>query len=436
MRIFTCSSCQHTVFFENVQCTRCGRRLAYLPAQRILSAVEPLDAQEEAGPASLFRPLSTRAGGGKYRLCKNQIDYGACNWLIPAKEPHSLCVACRMSVDRPDDLDDPAALENWRKLERAKRRLLYTLDALGLPSESRLERPDRGLAFAFKADAEGEKVLTGHADGLVTINLSEANDAYRERMRMDMGEAYRTLLGHLRHEVGHYYWDRLIADGPWLSPFRALFGDERVDYGKSLRRHYKEGPPADWQQRYVSAYSTMHPWEDWAETWSHYLHMVDTLDTAQAYGMTLKPKPVGGARKSRVLRVRSLDLEDFDGLIDRWVGLTVALNGLNRSMGFNDPYPFVLKSSAIEKLRFVHDVVDHLDPDPTDEVLQRWPKWVESEPPELEAEEPGAPAEQDDEPTDTHALPVFDDPPHPPSVPPRDTLPDPLPAGADVDGDG
>jgi hypothetical protein len=355
--------------------------------------------------------------------CQNQIDYGACNWLVPADDPHELCVACRMSVELPSNLDEPEALENWRKLERAKRRLLYTLDALALPIESREEHPERGLAFAFKDDDE---VLTGHAYGLVTINLKEADDAYRERMRQQMGEAYRTLLGHMRHEVGHYYWDLLIADGPWLSPFRALFGDERADYAKSLKRHYKAGPPADWQKSYVSAYATMHPWEDWAETWAHYLHMVDTLETARAYGMTLKPKPVGGPRKGRVLRVRSLDFEDFDGLVERWVGLSVALNGLNRSMGLNDPYPFVLSESALVKLRFVHDVIDNLDPEAAEEVVQRWPQWVEPEPREDDPK-------QEEEQTDLRPTPGVDDEPRPSSVPPRDTLPDPLPAGATVD---
>ncbi|HEX5661015.1 MAG TPA: putative zinc-binding metallopeptidase [Polyangiales bacterium] len=407
MRIFTCSSCQQTVFFENVQCTRCGRRLAYLPDQRILSALEPAEAD------ALFIPLSPRAGGRAYRLCRNQVEYGACNWLVAETDPHALCVACRMSEALPEDLEDPLALESWRKLERAKRRLLYTLDALGLPFESRSARPDRGLAFAFRADAEGETVLTGHADGLVTINLQEADDAHRERMRVEMGEAYRTLLGHFRHEVGHYYWDRLIKDGPWLSPFRALFGDERADYQRSLKRHYQKGPPADWQQSYVSAYSTMHPWEDWAETWAHYLHMVDTLDTARAYGMTLKPKPVDGPRKSRVVRVRSIDFEDFDALVERWVALTIALNGMNRSMGLNDPYPFVLSDLAVQKLRFVHDVVDVLDPDPADEVLKRWPQWVEAEPPVVELEEEEEEEEQ-----------------------PSETLPEPLPATADMDEDG
>jgi hypothetical protein len=422
MRIFTCSSCQQTVFFENVQCTRCGRRLAYLPDKRILSTLEP----EEGG---LFKPLSPRATG-KYRLCKNQIDYGACNWLVPASDPHELCVACRMTL--PLEHGGERAIEHWRRLERAKRRLLYTLDALGLPLESHLERPDRGLSFAFRADAEDEKVFTGHADGLVTINLNEADDAYRERMRVEMGEPYRTLLGHFRHEVGHYYWDRLISGSPWLSPFRALFGDERADYQRSLKRHYQKGPPADWQKDFVSAYSTMHPWEDWAETWAHYLHMVDTLDTARAYGMTLKPKPVDGPRKGRVVRVRSIDFEDFDALLERWVDLTLALNGMNRSMGLNDPYPFVLSDRAVQKLRFVHDVVDHLDPDSSDDVLRRWPEWVESEPPEIELEEESRDTMLDVE----EPEPVFDDPPHPSSLPPRDTLPDPLPAGADVDEDG
>jgi hypothetical protein len=91
------------------------------------------------------------------------------------------------------------------------------------------------------------------------------------------------LLGHFRHEVGHYFWDRLVATDPHqLEEFRVLFGDDRQDYGEALKRHYDEGAPANWQDTYISMYATMHPWEDFAETWAHYLHIVDTLETAGA----------------------------------------------------------------------------------------------------------------------------------------------------------
>jgi hypothetical protein len=406
MHIFTCSACQQTVFFENVQCTSCGRPLAYLPDLRIMSALEryppaatsadetftsPAHARGEETRAStiksrpqLYMALAQPANGGLYRSCRNAIEYGTCNWTVPASESHAYCTGCRLTLLMPD-LDQPEAVERWHKLERAKRRLLYTLDQLGLPIESRAERPKSGLAFVFLAqgDLGREMVLTGHANGIVTINVNEADDPYREQVRKEMGEAYRTLLGHVRHEVGHYYWDRLVRGTPWHSPFRALFGDERLDYAAAAERHYQRGAPSDWQRSHVSAYATMHPWEDWAETWSHYLHMVDTLDTARAYGLTLQPRPNGGEPGWK-LRVRSLDLQDAASLINAWVSLTTALNSLNRSMGLADPYPFVLSERAVLKLRFVHDVIEHWRNESLDEVLTRWPAWVEAPLPVVE----------------------------------------------------
>jgi hypothetical protein len=403
MHIFTCSACQQTVFFENVQCTSCSRPLAYLPDLRIMSALEPHEpstidsgsqekhrspgvAKSDAPRAAtatrrsqLFVALAPPARGGLYRSCRNAIEYGNCNWTVPASESHAYCWACRLTSLSPD-LDQPEAVERWHKLERAKRRLLYTLDQLGLPIESRAERPKNGLAFVFLAqgDLGREIVLTGHANGIVTINVNEADDPYREQVRKEMGEAYRTLLGHVRHEVGHYYWDRLVRDTPWHSPFRALFGDERLDYAAAATRHYQRGAPSDWQRSYVSAYATMHPWEDWAETWSHYLHMFDTLDTARAYSLVVQPRPTGG-EPGWELCVRALELKDASSVINAWVALTTALNSLNRSMGLSDPYPFVLSERAVLKLRFVHDVVEHWSKhDQLDEVIARWPAWVEA----------------------------------------------------------
>src|SRR5437868_9942335 len=130
--------------------------------------------------------------------------------------------------------------------------------------------------------------MTGHKDGIVTMKVEEADDVTRVRVRTQMREPYRTLLGHFRHETGHYYWDRLIANSDWLEPFRGLFGDERASYAEALDRHYQQGAPLDWQPQYVSAYATMHPWEDWAETWAHYLHMMDAVDTALGFGMSAR----------------------------------------------------------------------------------------------------------------------------------------------------
>ena len=201
-------------------------------------------------------------------------------------------------------------------------------------------------------------MLTGHADGLITLNIAEADDAEREARRAALNEPYRTLLGHFRHEVGHHYWNLLVRDGGLLDEFRSMFGDERADYGESLQRHYADGAPADWQERHVTAYASAHPWEDFAETWSHYLHIVDTLETAGAFGMRVRPR-LGGDEQAMSAAV---DFDPyvngpFDRIVDAWLPLTYAVNSLNRSMGQPDLYPFVLGPAAIRKLGFIHALV-------------------------------------------------------------------------------
>jgi hypothetical protein len=362
MRIFTCTSCGNTLFFENVRCTDCGHTLAYFPDHGVVSAIEPIETQGSRTAADsplIYRALLKQVEG-EYRLCANSSEYGICNSAVPVEDPEPLCQACRLN-DVVPDVSDPKAVDAWQALERWKRAMLYTLRELGLPIESRKERPENGLMFSFMSDSpDGKnKVFTGHSDGLITINVAEADDPFREKLRKQLGEGYRTVLGHFRHEIGHYYWDRLIRDSPWLPAYRGIFGDESVDYQESVQRHYAQGAPADWPQHYVSSYATMHPWEDWAETWAHYLHIIDTLGTARAYGLVLRPKPDGRASSDLSVAARSLDFYDFDALMAGWVPVTVALNSLNRSMGLIDPYPFVLCADVIEKLRFVHDVVRH-----------------------------------------------------------------------------
>jgi len=327
--------------------------LAFLSDLGVLSALEP---EVSGDPAGKYAALDGAAKGGRYRLCKNYTAHSVCNWALPEQDANEYCLACQLNETIPD-LSQPQVFESWQRLEIAKRRLLFTLMELGLPIETKAQNAEAGLAFAFKADgADGEKVLTGHCDGLVTINIKEADAPTREQTRVSLGERYRTLLGHFRHESGHYYWDRLVKDSDQLEAFRALFGDEQESYEDALKRHYG-GPKQNWADEYVSSYATMHPWEDWAETWAHYLHMVDTLETSQAYGLALKPKPVGGASAEPVT-ARRVHLGNFDDLIEAWVPLTVALNSLNRSMGLPDLYPFVLAERVIEKLAFVHRVVE------------------------------------------------------------------------------
>jgi len=358
MKLFTCPACQQTLHFENFQCTGCGHALAYLPDRQILTALEPV-----SDAAGIFKALGAAGGGARYRLCGNQIDHAACNWAVPEDEDQRFCCACRLNEIIPN-LSEPAVKQAWLTLEDSKRRLIYTLLQLRLPIEARAGGNAQGLAFAFKQDLPGQsKVFIAHDNGLITINVAEAIAPERERARLALGESYRTVLGHFRHEIGHYYWDRLIADSPALEPFRRLFGDERASYEEAAQRHYRDGAPDDWRTRFVSSYASMHPWEDWAESWAHYLHMVDTLETARSFGLDLRPLAVGGraggARRDRALEAhtRAIDAGDFDDLVRAWVPLSIALNALNRSMGVHDAYPFVLSEPAVEKLRFVHDEI-------------------------------------------------------------------------------
>ena len=351
MKIFHCDHCHSLVFFENVECVNCKHKLAYLPDVKLQASLDPMG-------EDLWRSPATPARGRSYRLCQNYRVENVCNWAIAAEDTNLYCQSCRLTRVIPD-LGRPEHREAWFRLEVAKRRLVYTLMGLGLPLASKTERPD-GLAFEFLADPAtpvAGPVLTGHDEGVITVNVAEADDSQREKRRTQMHEPYRTLLGHFRHEIGHYYWDRLIRESDWLTGFRDLFGDERADYAEALQEHYKKGPPADWQEHFVSAYSSSHPWEDWAETWAHYLHMTDTLETAMACGLSLRPK-----RSDEPVLKPDLALSDgrpwsFDAMITHWFPLTYVLNNLNRGMGLPDGYPFVLSTPVLDKLRFVHQVV-------------------------------------------------------------------------------
>ncbi len=357
MKIFHCDHCGHLVFFENVQCVQCAHPLAYLPLLGDLVSLEPVG-------DNLWRTPQTRAQG-KYRLCKNYSAENVCNWAVPADDPNPLCRSCRLTRVIPD-LTVAGHKEAWYRLEVAKRRLIYSLIGLRLPLPSKVEDPERGLAFEFLADPPGATpVLTGHADGVITLNIAEANDAEREKRRMAMGERYRTLLGHFRHEIAHYYWDLLIKGQPPLEKFRALFGDDRADYAAALKRHYEKGPPADWQQRFVTSYAASHPWEDWAETWAHYLHIADTLETAVGSGLSLRPRRADEPALTPKLPMEGSRPASFERMIEAWFPLTYLLNNLNRGLGLPDGYPFVLSTPAIEKLRFVHEVIEGAAPRPT-----------------------------------------------------------------------
>ena len=339
--------CGRPVFFRNSVCLACHAPLGYEPHLARICALESLD--DGTWELSGWLPLKT------YRRCAN-LEAAACNWLIDAADPNQFCECCRLNRTIPD-LTVPENADGWNKIEIAKRRLVSSLIALGLPVKSRVTEDTRqGIAFDFLRSLPGEpRVITGHKDGIITLNIEEADDATREWHRQNLNEPYRTLLGHLRHEVGHYYWDRLVAGTPIYNRFRELFGDEREDYWGALQRHYREGPPADWRDRYVSAYASAHPWEDWAETWAHYLHIADTWDTALSFGVD-----VNAGLEFDGFTHHALAAPDHPGsshflqFLNSWTQLTAVLNELSRAMGLADFYPFVLSQRAVTKLHFIH----------------------------------------------------------------------------------
>ena len=279
MKIFQCGHCNHPLFFESNVCENCGHICGYRDLDRKMLTFD-----------STGDSLISDREGIAYKYCKNH-QYGVCNWLLVKDDVNDFCSACQLNRTIPN-LTDGKNFPKWKNLEIAKHRLIYQLQKLGLLLPSKL-RDDQGLCFDFIAKHNNPKIMTGHANGVITILLKEADSVLREQMRMLMLEPYRTLIGHLRHEVGHYFWDRLVFNNEdVLTAFRGLFGDERRSYGEALKMYYKHGAPADWQMSYISKYATSHPWEDWAETWAHYLHIMDMVETAHFFGLNMDPTDV------------------------------------------------------------------------------------------------------------------------------------------------
>ena len=350
--------CERPVFFRNSACLACHSPLGFEPQRALVMPMEP-------GPEDGLWRLVGDDRDALYRRCGNFTTAAGCNWLVPhtpevADDFEGLCIACNLNRTIPDQ-DDASNQELWRRTEVAKRRLVSQLIALGLPLASRVNEDTRqGLAFDLLRPLPGGlRVMTGHANGIITLNVEEADDATRESVRAQMREPYRTLLGHFRHEVGHYYWDRLVEGTPWLDDFRALFGDERLDYAAALRQNYEQGPPANWGLRHVSSYASTHPWEDWAESWAHYLHMVDTVDTAMSFGLDgydveIDHEPFDA---DALWQPNDPDAEEFLDFVNHWIQLTGVLNELSRSMGQPDFYPFILPRAVVGKLQFIHMLV-------------------------------------------------------------------------------
>lgn len=347
------------MFFPNSQCLACGTPLGYEPERARLWPLQSHPSQ----PGRWVAWGSDPDHAPVFLRCANLLSPAACNWLLRSDDPQAargLCRACRLNRTIPA-LGDPDHPDNellWGRMEQAKRRLVSALIAMGLPVASRLsEDPQRGLMFDLLRPQAGQAVHTGHDRGLVTLNLEEADDAHREAARQSLREPYRTVLGHFRHEVGHYYWMRLVEGTPWMTGFRQRFGDETQDYAASLQRHYAQGPPAHWWLQHVSAYASSHPWEDWAECWAHYLHMRDTVDTALSFG--LRPARFELAEFTPFGADALHEPSDPQGLgflafVHDWARLSTLLNELARAMGQPDLYPFVLPRPVVAKLHFIH----------------------------------------------------------------------------------
>ncbi len=340
MKIFECGHCQHPLYFENNSCENCGHLSGYRDTDRKMLTFDP----EGTSLVSDREQI-------EYRYCKNK-QHDVCNWLIEKDDPHEYCRACQLNRTVPN-LSQSKNYEGWRNLEVAKHRLVYQIQKIGLDLPSKMVQED-GLCFDFVARQGNPNLMTGHASGVITILLREADSVLREQARRQLLEPYRTLIGHLRHEVGHYFWERLVMIDPRVqASFREIFGDESVSYADALQRYYQEGAPDDWQKGFISKYATSHPWEDWAETWAHYLHIMDMVETAHFFKLKVDPKKMSADMQMKV----SFDpytVKNFDKIIQKCVPLSFAVNSINRAMGIPDVYPFVISPAVVRKMKFIH----------------------------------------------------------------------------------
>lgn len=341
MKLYNCTNCGNPLYFENSTCLKCGHIVGFEAEKfNLLALNENING---------YSPVNNN--NEVYRFCANTTA-GTCNWLIPTASNAQFCKACELNRTIPALISDENQAK-WRRIENAKHRLVYSLLRFGLPVKTKLNADDpEGIVFDFMADISPvERVMTGHDNGVITLNIEEADEAQRTRHKLDLGEKYRTLLGHFRHEIGHYYWDVLIKDSNQLQKFRQLFGDETRDYDEALTAYYQTQTPSNWNDFFISPYASAHPWEDWAETWAHYLHMMDTLETAWSFGIDIHRKQMEAD-----VNKDPYTIVNFDGIINMWFPLAFAVNSLNRSMGHADFYPFVIAPAVIEKLRFIHQV--------------------------------------------------------------------------------
>jgi len=346
MKLYKCSKCNNPLYFENTTCLKCSSPLGFDP--QILE-LRTLQVGKTSGTFSDLKDPKK-----SYRYCSNE-QYGVCNWLVPHDAKEDLCTACVLNRTIPPLTEENLVL--WRRIERAKHRLVYSLLRLRLPVLPKENDEGPGLAFDFLTTLNPEeKIMTGHYEGLITLNIQEADETQRVMNKEHLGERYRTLLGHFRHEIGHYYWDLRLKDNPDLTHFRELFGDDSLSYEEALKRYYELGAPPNWMDQFISPYASSHPWEDWAESWSHYLHMMDTLETAYYFGITVHPIRTDTEVMNADINKDPYTLKDFAAVFEMWLPITFAINSLSRSMGHSDFYPFVIPPPVIAKMKFIHNL--------------------------------------------------------------------------------
>lgn len=338
MRVFRCDLCSEVVSFSSTRCPACDASLGYVDAERTVRVLHPTD-----------DPAVHAVDGTPHWRCMNAA--WGCNWMVPVGTDTVWCRSCRLTRGRPDE-SRPDAVEAWVTAEAAKRRLVHQLDELGLPIDPRSpEHPD-GLTFDL-VHLPGEGGITGHLDGVVTLDLVETDDRHRDDLRRLLGEPFRTVIGHLRHEIAHHYWGRLVGQSDDLVAFRRLFGDERVDYAAAVEHHYATGGPPWDPNRFVTGYAASHPHEDWAETFAHYLHILDALDTAAAHHLVPSNRVAGLVSE----HVASIEMSE---ILEIWQPINVAVNEIAASIGSPPVYPFEPRGLVVDKLAFVHrQVVAH-----------------------------------------------------------------------------
>ena len=304
MKRLQCPTCANEVFFDSLNCVHCSTGLVIELAD---------DGGMTVADITTTEPCARRPGW-------------ACNWpAVGAGAP--LCTSCVL-VDAGESWSNPLMVPYLS----AQRRALYQLTELGVPWVGRSE-----LRFAYRSSTAGHDAVMGHRSGEITLDLDEADPARGELIRATLGEHYRTPLGHIRHELGHFVWLTLVAsDATRLAEFREVFGDERTDYAGALDNHYGRADDGSWRSHYASFYASAQPWEDFAESWAQVMHVHDVVETGAAWGVVARPA----------------DSTDAGAWLTTSITASLAANELARAMGMRDLYPFTLTPGVRAKVEF------------------------------------------------------------------------------------